>query len=321
MPAEGAGAASLTVVILTYNEEQHIDRAIASLAALSPRVVVVDSGSRDQTVALAKARGAEVLVHPFVNQAQQFQWAMDHAAVTSDWVMRLDADEVIEADLAAEILTGLPTLPRDVTGVNLRRKHIFMGRWIRHGGRFPLTMLRLWRRNKAHIEQRWMDEHMVLEEGRAVTFLGGFADHNLGDLTHFTAKHNAYATREAIDVLGSKYGLVPEQATAGQASWRAGGKRLLKEQLYNRLPFWVSATSYFLFRYIVQLGFLDGREGLIYHALQAGWYRFLVGARVLELERAIAPLKDRQARIEALGRLTGFDLGSGGVAGDLPGRD
>lgn len=308
MMASDSGPVSLTVVILTYNEAHHIVRAIASLAPLAPRIVVVDSGSTDDTVALARAGGAEVLTHPFVNQAQQVQWGLTAADITSDWVMRLDADEVIEPDLAAEILAGLPGLPADVSGVNLRRKHIFMDRWIRHGGRYPLTMLRLWRRGQAHVEQRWMDEHMVLDTGRAVTFRGGFADHNLGDLTHFTAKHNAYATREALDVLGRKYGLVDTAEPAGQSSWRAGGKRLLKEQLYNRLPFWISSTSYFLYRYIVQLGFLDGREGLIYHGLQGGWYRFLVGARVFELERAIAPLGDRQARIKRLAQLTGHDL-------------
>lgn len=316
MSSDASAGASLTVLILTWNEARHIQRAITSLGPLAARIVVIDSGSSDRTVEIARAGGAEVLTNPFVNQAQQFQWGLDNAGVTSDWVMRLDADEVIEPDLAAEILSGLPTLPAEVTGINLRRKHIFMGRWIRHGGRYPLTMLRLWRRGKARIEQRWMDEHMVLTEGRAVTLRGGFADHNLNDLTHFTAKHNAYATREALDVLGAKYGLFGAAApvTAGQTSWQAAGKRGLKEGFYNRLPFWVGATGYFLYRYIVQLGFLDGLEGLIYHGLQGGWYRFLAGARALELEREIAPLPDRQARITKLAELTGHDLSGFGNA-------
>ena len=79
--------------------------------------------------------------------------------------MRLDADEIIEADLAEEIISKLPTLPADVTGINLNRKTIFQGRFIRWGGRYPLTLLRIWRRGKARIEGRWMDEHMYLTEG------------------------------------------------------------------------------------------------------------------------------------------------------------
>ncbi|MFY7977238.1 MAG: glycosyltransferase family 2 protein [Brevundimonas sp.] len=303
---------TLAVVILTYNEARHIDRALASVATIADEVFVVDSGSTDATCELAAQAGAHVVTHPFVTQAQQFQWAMDTLPITADWVMRLDADEIIEPDLAAEIAARLPTLPAAVTGVNLKRKHVFMDRWIRHGGRYPLTLLRLWRRGKARIEQRWMDEHMLLTEGAAVTFDGGFADHNLNDLTFFTDKHNKYATREAIDVLNQKYGLFAreEALDARSASAAASGKRWLKEGLYNRLPFWVGPLGYFLYRYIVQLGFLDGREGLIYHGLQGGWYRFLVAAKIVELDRELAPLPGAPERLAALERLTGYRLGA-----------
>ena len=220
------------------------------------------------------------------------------------------SSDLIEPDLAAEIAARLGDLPPDVTGVNLKRKHVFMGRWIRHGGRYPLTLLRIWRRGTARIEQRWMDEHMLLTEGRAVTFEGGFADVNLNDLTFFTDKHNKYATREAIDILNQRYGLFArdEALSSANASGAASGKRLLKEGLYNRLPFWVGPTGYFLYRFIFQLGFLDGREGLIYHGLQGWWYRFLVGAKVEELDRTLRALPDAPARLEALSRLTGYRL-------------
>ena len=302
---------TLAIVILTHNEAGHIGRAIESVSPLSSQVFVVDSGSTDDTASIAAAAGAVVLTHPWTNYAQQFQWALDNAPITADWVMRLDADEIIEPDLAAEIAARLPTLPAEVTGVNLKRKHIFMGRWIRHGGRYPLTLLRIWRRGKARIEQRWMDEHMLLTEGAAVTFDGGFSDHNLNDLTFFTDKHNKYATREAIDVLNQKYDLFPrdEAMDAQSTSGAASGKRWLKEQVYNRLPFWAAPLGYLLYRYIIQLGFLDGREGLIYHGLQGGWYRFLVAAKIVELDRSLAPLTGRAERLEALSRLTGYRLG------------
>lgn len=302
---------SLAVVILTYNESSHIGRALDSVSTLSSEIFVIDSGSVDETVAIARSAGAVVLTNPFVTQAQQFQWALESAPITADWVMRLDADEVIEPDLAAEIAARLPTLPPEVTGVNLKRKHIFMDRWIRHGGRYPLTLLRIWRRGRARIEQRWMDEHMLLTEGAAVTFEGGFSDHNLNDLTFFADKHNKYATREAVDVLNRKYDLFPrdEAMDAHSTSGAASGKRWLKEQVYNRLPFWAAPLGYFLYRYIIQLGFLDGREGLIYHGLQGGWYRFLVAARIVELDRSLAPLPSRAERIQALSKLTGYRLG------------
>jgi len=303
----------LAVVILTHNESMHIARALDAIGGVASQVFVVDSGSQDDTVALAERAGAQVLRHPFVNYAQQFQWALDNAPITAKWVMRLDADEIVEPDLAAEIARELPQLPDDVVGVNVDRKHIFMGRWIRHGGRYPLRLLRIWRHGHGRIEDRWMDEHMVVWGGRTVTFKGGFADHNLNDLTFFTAKHNKYATREAIDALNQELGLFgrDEALSSESASWQAAFKRWGKERVYNRIPFTVSAPLYFLWRYIFQLGFLDGREGLVYHFLQGYWYRFLVGARKMELQRAIAHLSDKHEICAELSRLTGLKLVAG----------
>jgi hypothetical protein len=218
---------------------------------------------------------------------------------------------VIEPDLAAEIKQKLPALPGDVVGINLKRKHIFMGRWIKHGGRYPLVMLRIWRRGRGRIENRWMDEHIVISNGRTITFDGGFADHNLRDITSFIDKHNQYATREAIEVLNQRLNFMPKEEsslTSGEASRQAAFKRAMKERLYNRIPFQFGAFGYFLLRYIFQCGFLDGKEGLIYHVLQGFWYRFLVGAKVEELSRVVAGLKDRSQIRLALARVTGLDL-------------
>jgi glycosyltransferase involved in cell wall biosynthesis len=302
---------SITAIILTYNESRHIARAILSIQAFADQICVVDSGSSDDTTDIARDLGAEIHTHAFVNQARQLQWALDHLDIRGEWVLRLDADEIIEPDLAREIAEELPRQPREVAGVNLQRKHIFMDRWVRHGGRFPLVMLRLWRRGQGRVEDRWMDEHMVVSGGRTVTFNGGFADHNLNDLSYFIEKHNKYATREAIEVLNQRLGLFArdEALNARSASFQASFKRWVKERVYNRIPFTVSATLYFLYRYIVQLGFLDGRSGLVYHFLQGCWYRFLVGAKVMELERAVAHLHDDKVAICAeLSRLTGHRL-------------
>ncbi|HVX77242.1 MAG TPA: glycosyltransferase family 2 protein [Bradyrhizobium sp.] len=301
---------SLAVIILTYNEELHLARALASVREIAQEVFVIDSGSRDRTVEIAEAAGAKVLTHEFISHSKQLKWALQNAPITSDWVMRLDADEVIEPDLARSLATELPSLSSDVTGVNLNRKHIFMGRWIRYGGRYPLLMLRVWRRGKAQVEDRWMDEHMVLTCGRAITVEGGFADHNLQDLTSFTAKHNRYATHEAIDVLLKKYELRTNdiRISAKSASAQAAGKRFIKEAIYNRIPFWLSSLGYFIYRYFVRLGFLDGPEGIIYHFLQGYWYRFLVGAKVVEFERVLAEADDRSHALLELARLTGYDV-------------
>lgn len=301
---------SLAVIILTFNEEHHIARALASVAGVASEVFVVDSFSTDRTVELARAHGATVLEHPFINYAKQFQWALDNAPISADWIMRLDADEVIEPDLAARIRDQLPTLPDDVTGVNLKRKHIFLGRWVRHGGRYPLVLLRIWRRGRGRIEDRWMDEHIILSDGRTVTFDGGFADHNLKDLTFFTDKHNKYATREAIDVINQRRHLLRRDVdlVAEKGSRQAAITRWIKENIYNRIPYQISAPAYFVYRLVFRLGFLDGKEGFVYHFLQGLWYRLLVGAKVDELERALTGIEDPAAMRAEIRRLTGFAL-------------
>lgn len=300
----------LAVLILTYNEQLHIARAIDSVSSFADQIFVIDSFSTDQTVEIARSLGATVLQNPFVNQARQFQWGLDHAPIRCDWVMRLDADEVIEPELGREIAEKLPELGPDVAGINLKRKHIFLGRFIRHGGRYPLILTRIWRRGQGRVEDRWMDEHVIVQGGRTVLFDNPFSDHNLNDLGYFTDKHNKYATREAIDVLNRRHRLFAEDAglTRQGSSLQAAVKRLIKERIYNRVPFPISTLGYFLFRYVLQLGFLDGREGLIYHFLQGYWYRFLVGAKVLEFDRAIRHLQSADEKRQALVRLTGLAL-------------
>ncbi|QEE43373.1 glycosyltransferase family 2 protein (plasmid) [Rhizobium sp. WL3] len=300
----------LTIIILAHNEEMHIERALKAVEGLAKRIVVVDSFSTDRTVEIARFEGAEVLQNKFVNYAKQFEWALENANIETRWVMRLDADEVVEPDLHQEMLVKVPSLPSDVAGINLRRKHIFFDRWIRFGGRYPLILLRIWRHGQGKIEQRWMDEHMVVWGGRTVEFRGGFSDHNLNDLSFFTDKHNKYAVREAIDVLAKKHSLfsLDDSLSASSASMQAAGKRLFKERVYNKLPFWLGPLGYFVYRYTLQLGFLDGRPGLVYHFLQGGWYRFLVGAKVYEYERQMKTCRNKGEMLHKLQQLTGHKL-------------
>lgn len=301
---------NLAVVILTYNEEMHIERAIKSVQSIASEIFVIDSGSKDATVKIAQKNGATVLYHPFINQAKQFNWALDNAPITASWIMRLDADEIIESDLALEIQQKIPQLDANIVGINLKRKHIFMDRWVRFGGRYPLILMRIWRTGYGRVEDRWMDEHVVISSGETTTFDGGFADHNLNDLTFFTDKHNKYATREAIEVLNHKYQLFNQDKSlnSDSTSFQASFKRNIKEKIYNKLPFTLSAFAYFIWRYIFQLGFLDGRSGLTYHFLQGYWYRFLVGAKIMELENAIEGMTDKREIIKKISNLTGHSL-------------
>lgn len=275
---------SLTVVILTKNEERHIARAMASVAPIADRVVVVDSGSTDRTVELAREGGAEVLVHPFVTQAQQFNWALDQLPADTDWVLRLDADEVVTDALAAEIKAKLGSLSLSIGGVHVSRRMTFLGRPIRWGGVFPVRVLRLFRHGEGRCENRWMDEH-ILVQGETAEFTGEIVDDNLNSLTWWTEKHNAYASREVVDLLNLEYGFMPHETVADlRGGQQAGVKRWIKERVYARLPGGTRAFIYFAYRYVFRLGFLDGKEGTAFHVLQGFWYRYLVDMKLHEVK-------------------------------------
>lgn len=300
----------ITVIILTKNEQLHIERSIRNMLGFAKRVVVVDSFSTDSTKEIAGRLGADVFENRFINYAKQFQWALDNCSIGTQWVMRLDADEYLEEDLKNNLLTLLPSAEPGIVGINFKRKHIFWKRWIKHGGRYPLVLLRLWRSGFGRIEDRWMDEHIVVWSGRTITVDGGFCDENLNDIGFFVDKHNKYATREALDVLIEKYSLAERDLalTSDSSSFQASVKRLIKERIYNRMPFYFSSTFYFLWRYFGQLGFLDGKAGLVYHFMQGYWYRFLVGVKIQEIENSVDFGLKREEVIKSLERVTGHKI-------------
>ncbi len=277
---------SLTVLILTHNEEIHLARCLDSLRTVADKIVIVDSFSDDRTLEIAADYGAQVYQRAWKNYADQFQWGLAQCADDSGWIMRMDADEYLEPDLIAEIQATLPNLAPEIQGIYLKRKVFFMGKWIRYGGFYPHILLRIWRNGQGRIEQRWMDEHIVLHDGAQTVMLGeNMVDDNHKGITFWINKHNRYATREMVDLLNIKYGLTATDDTlrAMQTS-QAGTKRLLKERVYARMPGTLRALLYFGYRYILRFGFLDGGRGFIWHFMQGFWYRLLVDIKVMEVE-------------------------------------
>ncbi len=276
--------ADVTVVILTFNEEKHIERCIRSLQPFAERIVIIDSFSTDRTVEIATSLGAEVLQHEWPgNHAVQFQWGLDNAKLDTEWVMKIDADEYVLPELADEIRERLPAIDNETSGIYMKRRVFFMGKWIKYGGYYPTWLLRIWRNGKGRMEQRWMDEHIKLTEGKSIRFEHDFVDENLHGLTAWTEKHNHYATREAVDILNIIYRFKAydsvEPNLFGSQEER---KRWLKIK-YASMPLFLRPLIYFCWRYFFKGGFLDGKAGLIWHTLQGGWYRFLVDAKIYEI--------------------------------------
>lgn len=288
----------IAAVILAKDEERHIARCVDALREIATEIFVVDSLSTDRTAAVAKSAGAQVEFNAWVNYATQFNWALDHLPISSDWILRIDADEYFAPESIAPLLDAVRTAPEGVAGILVRRRIHFMGRWIRHGAVYPIWHLRLFRKGQGRCEQRWMDEHITLSRGAVVRSAADLIDDNLNSLTWWTAKHNGYASREAVDMLNARYRFLDGVSIDSASNPQAARKRFAKDILYGRTSPALRAFAYFAYRYFAKLGFLDGREGLIFHFLQGCWYRFLVDAKIAEVERATARGVDIKAAIQ-----------------------
>jgi hypothetical protein len=160
-----------------------------------------------------------------------------------------------------------------------------MERWIRHGGYYPTWLLRIWRTGYGTCEQLWMDEHIVLSQGKVANLKHDIIDENHKGLTFWTDKHNRYADREVKDLFLSERGKSADQLLQSNNFSQASQRRWVKNNLYGRSPLFFRAFVYFLLRYTIGFGFLDGIEGLIFHFLQGFWYRFLVDAKIYEIHK------------------------------------
>jgi glycosyltransferase involved in cell wall biosynthesis len=271
---------SLTVIILTFNEEKHIRRCIESIKPIAQRVVVVDSYSTDMTTGIAYSLGAEVFQHTFINQAQLFQWALDNVGVKTDWILRVDADEYCMPGFHDELRQTLPALPESVTGLYVNMRVYFMDKWIRRGY-YPMVLLRIWRTGVGSMQMKWMDERIQLSHGETRRLTHDLADHNLNNLSWWTAKHNNYALREAVDRLNREYHFLGSDYATGYAD---GARTKWYKSMYMRLPLFVRPFFYFIYRYVFRLGFLEGKEGLIWHVLQGFWCQFLIDAKIYQIK-------------------------------------
>ncbi len=276
---------SIAVVILTFNESLHLERCIRSLLPVCSEVFVVDSFSSDNTKEISESLGAKFYQHPWKNYAEQFNWGLDNLPIQSEWVMRMDADEFLLPELISELKSKMDKLEEDITGLIIKRRVYFMDKWIKHGGYYPIYLLRIWKYGKGKCENRWMDEHIKISEGRTLILDNDLVDDNLNNLSWWTQKHNNYATREAVDLLNIKYKFFKSENNSELGGKQDKRKRWIKEKVYTNVPLFIRPIFYFGYRYFIRLGFLDGIPGIMWHFLQGFWYRFLVDAKVYQIEQ------------------------------------
>lgn len=281
-----ATTAQFSFVILTYNEETHLPRLLESIAPLGSPVFILDSGSTDATAEIAARHGAELAVNPFENHPKQWDHALGHFPIETPWTIGLDADHIV----TPELLTLLQNfrdedVPKNVNGIYFNRKNYFKGRWIRHGGYFPKYLLKMFRTGSGHSDlSQNMDHRFVVPGDTQVWKRGYLVEENLkeNDISFWIAKHNKYSTLQAIEEVERKEGMrsrTVQPKLFGNPDQRVA---FLKNLWWN-MPLFIRPMLYFTWRYFFQFGFLDGKQGFIFHYLQAFWYRLLIDIKINEI--------------------------------------
>jgi glycosyltransferase involved in cell wall biosynthesis len=278
---------NITALIITKNEEIHIERCINNIKKLVSDILIIDSFSNDNTIEIAKKLNIKFIQNKFINHAKQFNFGLSQLSQDTDWVLKIDADEILTSSLIAEIKNKLSKLDKNINGIYIKRHLVFQDTLIKYGRLSPVRLLRLFRFQKGKCDNRWVDEKIKVE-GKTVQFKEYIIDQNLKSLSEWIRKHDRYSSAEALNYLLIKYNSLFNDIEQSQLNFETLSVVSLKSRnLYAKLPLIIRAFVIFSYRYFFCLGFLHGKAGLIYFFLQSLWYRILVDAKILEVEKLI----------------------------------
>lgn len=235
------------VVILTYNEEIHVERAIKSALLVSDDVYIVDSYSSDATKEICSRFPITFLENTFVSHGNQRRYCLNTPQIKNDWIFFLDADEYLDDELIEELRKL--NFRDEIVGYNIMRKFIFNNKWIKHGGYYPKYFLRLFDKTRARCE-REINEHVEVV-GKVGFVNGNIVDHNLNSIFYWVEKHNIYSSKEATSYLTNRKGITA------------------KKRVFWKFPLWLQPHLYFVYRVFFRGGWRDGLTGVLYHFLHA----------------------------------------------------
>jgi len=278
------GKLPLSFLMLTLNEELNLERSLSSLAGWADDVVIVDSFSTDRTLEVAQKYGARVVQHKFEGHARQWLWGMRNIEFKNPWLFMHDPDHSVMPELKQELEEVFRKgVPEDVNGLYVKRRNVFQGKWIRHGGYYPVWMLKIVRHQMVSFDEHEFD-YRAYVPGRTWTLRHDIIEENVKeeDITFWIDKHNRFAVRQAEEELfrarhPDKWQTTP--SLFGNSDQRT----LWLKMRWYRMPLFVRPFLYFIYRYFLRLGFLDGKKGFIFHFLQAFWYRLIVDVKLEQL--------------------------------------
>ncbi|MEO7214180.1 glycosyltransferase family 2 protein [Mucilaginibacter sp.] len=277
--------AEYSFIILTFNEEIHLPRLLESIAGLDAAIYILDSFSTDSTLQIAEGAGATVLQYAFENHPKQWDFALKNFEIKTPWIICLDADQVVTPELQIQLANFKNDDYKEVNGIYFSRKNFFKGCWIKHGGYYPFYLLKMIRFGVGYSDLNENMDHRFIVPGNTIIWKKGhILEENLKEnsIRFWIDKHNKYSDLLAIEETERILGL--RSQTIKPRFWGSPDERTAwLKQLWWGLPRYVRPMLYFNYRIWFKLGILDGRTGIIFHFLQAFWFRLVVDIKIDEI--------------------------------------
>jgi glycosyltransferase involved in cell wall biosynthesis len=272
-------------IILTYNEETHIQRLLESIKNLNSPNKILDSGSTDKTLSIAEDYKAEIYINTFESHPKQWDYALKNLKIDTPWIICLDADQYLSETLFSKLKNfDSNKIDKNINGIYFNRKNYFKGRWIKHGGYFPKYMLKMFRTGKGFSDLNEKMDHRFIVEGKTILWHDGYLiEENLKEnqLSFWIDKHNRYSDLLAAEEVERRRNNL-WQTVKPNIFGTPDEKIAFYKKTWWSLPLLIRPFLYFFYRYFLRLGFLDGREGFIFHFLQAFWFRFIIDVKIIE---------------------------------------
>ena len=256
----------ITAIILTYNEEKHIERCIKSIKEYTKKIIVIDSFSDDKTMEICEKFKSKLSIYKkkFISHSNQLNFALQKK-ITTKWVLRIDADEIVEKNFFIKF-KKIKNIDR-YNALNTIVEHNFLGNRISFGGVYPSTQIRIWKNKHAKFDKKPMDEKIILKNEKIYNSNLKIIDDNLKGFLFWIKKHHRYAQQEA-----KLYYLIKNK----KINYKNNDKKFVQKIFYYRFPIFLRPVLLFLYRYIVKKGFLDGIAGIKFNIMQTLYYRLLV---------------------------------------------
>ncbi|MBL4676288.1 MAG: glycosyltransferase family 2 protein [Mucilaginibacter sp.] len=263
----------------------HLPRLLHSIAGLNAETFVVDSGSTDSTLDIAAEHSATVVYNQFINHPKQWDFALKNLPVKTPWVICLDADQIVTPELYKLLENFRDTDHQYIDGFYFNRKNYFKGKWLRFGGYYPFYLLKMVRYGVGYSDTNENMDHRLVVPGRTEIWKNGhLIEENLKEnsVRFWIDKHNKYSDLVAIEEVERMQNI--RSQTIQPRFWGSPDERTAWfKYRWWKMPRYVRPMLYFIYRVIFKLGILDGRRGMIFHFLQAYWFRLIVDIKIDEL--------------------------------------